>query len=665
MSIEIVLRLVVVLAALVWAGFRFKRLARALLAAPAEARLWPFAPRAWGVVTNILGHARLLRKPYSGLMHMMMFFGFMFLLTAVVQVFGEGISPLFTLDGIGGATWIALGQDLFAMLLLIAVAMAAYQRVVLAPARFEGSNKGDAWIILGLIAAVVIGMLLQNASHVVGDDSSAAWRPISSVLATALHLSGMTESVAPAAAMFFAWLHMLAILAFLVYLPGSTHLHVFVGIPNVYMRDLQPPGRLLTSDLEQPKLGLSEIGQLGRKQILDLYACTECGRCQEMCPAYASGKPLSPKLLIMSLRDHLLEQLDGDAHREGSGSALIGGAIKEETIWACTTCRACMEACPLLIEHVPKIVDMRRHLSMEVGRVPEGISGAMLSIEQRGHPWAGTRFSRLDWCRDLDVRVLKPGEVTDTLLWVGCTAALDARAQKVVRSLVRLMRAAKMDFAILGDDEKCTGDAARRSGNDYLFQMQAAANVETLNSRAFRKIVSVCPHCVNTLKNEYADFGGLYEVAHHSQLLSELMNSGRLPSFQKSEASTVTFHDPCYLGRYNDEFDAPRSVLSGAGATVSEMARSRGQSFCCGSGGGRAFATEAPDQRVNLMRATQARETGASVVATACPFCLLMLDDGCKTAARQGNDTAPSQQVRDIAEILDESMHGGGAGVPS
>lgn len=662
MSIELALRLVVVVAALIWAGFRFERLARPLLAAPAEARLGPFAPRAWGVVVNILGHARLLRKPYAGLLHMMMFFGFVFLITAVVQVFGEGISPLFALEAIGGTTWIALGQDIFGILLLVGVAMAAYQRVVLVPARFEGSNKGDAAIILGLIAAVAIGMLLQNACRILGSDPSAAWRPVSSALATLLLSLGMTGPAAHAGATGFAWLHMLAILAFLVYIPGSKHLHVFAGIPNVYLRDLQPAGRLITTDLEQPKLGLSDIGQLGRKQVLDLYSCTECGRCQEMCPAYASGKPLSPKLLIMNLRDHLLEKQGGDG--QGMGGALIGDTIKEETIWACTTCRACMEACPLFIEHVPKIVDMRRHLAMEAGSVPDGISGAVLSIEQRGHPWAGTRFSRLDWCRDLDVRVLKPGEMTDTLLWVGCTAALDARAQKVVRSLVRLLRAAKLDFAILGDDEKCTGDVARRTGNDYLFQMQAAANVETLNARTFNRIVSICPHCVNTLKNEYADFGGVYKVAHHSQLLAELMESGQLPPLQEEGAAgTVTFHDPCYLGRYNGEFDAPRSVLAGAGATVTEMERSRGQSFCCGGGGGRSFAIEPPNQRVNVIRATQARETGASVIGTACPFCLLMLEDGSKTAARQGNGKAPLQQVRDIAEILDASMHGTSAGV--
>ena len=421
---ETTLRLLVIGLALAWAGWRFVRLAQPLLAARAEPRLTPFLPRAWSVVVNVLGHARLMRKPYSGLLHFAMFAGFLFLLTAVIQVLGEGVAPVFSLAAIGGRTWIALGQDVFAGLMLIATGMAVIQRIR-APSRFAGSNRGDAAIILALIAAVLIGMLLQNAFNIAaGGDLSAPWRPVSSWLATGLISIGLGGAAAAAGAAAFSWLHLLAILAFLVYIPGSKHLHIFAGIPNVFMRNLQPAGRLPTPDLEHVPLGLSDIGQLGRKQLLDLYACTECGRCQEVCPAHAAGKPLSPKLLIMNLRDHLFDAQDT------AGEELVGGAIREETIWSCTTCSACMEACPLFIEHVPKIVDMRQHLTMEEGRVPDGISGAMLSVEQRGHPWAGTPFSRVDWCRDLDLRVLAPGELADLLLWVGCTAALDARAQR-------------------------------------------------------------------------------------------------------------------------------------------------------------------------------------------------------------------------------------------
>jgi Fe-S oxidoreductase/nitrate reductase gamma subunit len=644
---ETTLRLLVIGFAFAWAAWRFARLARPLLAAPAEPRASSLLPRAWGVVVNVFGHARLMRKPYTGLLHFGMFTGFLFLLTAVIQVLGEGVAPAFTLAAIGGRTWIALGQDIFAGLMLLATGMAVVQRVVRAPSRFAGSNRRDAAIILALIAAVLIGMLLQNAFNIAaGGDLSAPWRPLSSLLAKALFSFGLSGTSAAAGVAAFSWLHLLAILAFLVYIPGSKHLHIVAGIPNVFMRNLEPAGRLPTPDLERAPLGLSDIGQLGRKQVLDLYACTECGRCQELCPAYAAGKPLSPKLLIMNLRDHLLDARDAD------GEKLVGGAIAEETIWSCTTCSACMEACPLFIEHVPKIVDMRRHLAMEEGRVADGIAGAMLSVEQRGHPWAGTPFSRLDWCRDLDLRVLTPGESADLLLWVGCTAALDARAQKVARALVRLLREAGEDFAILGDAETCTGDAARRTGNDYLFQVQAQANVATLNARAFKRIVTICPHCMNTLKNEYSDFGGIYDVVHHSELLSELMADGRLPRLQDAAGGAVTFHDPCYLGRYNDEYQAPRAVLAAAGSSVVEMERSRGTSFCCGGGGGRAFAVEPPGERINVIRAAQARSTGAPIIATACPFCLLMIEDGSKGAARAEDPSAKPQDVRDIAEIL-------------
>ena len=662
MQIEIALRLLALLLAFAWAAYRFLRLLRPLRAAPPEPRLTPMAPRAWGVVVNVLGHARLMRKRYSGLLHFMMFTGFLFLLTAVLQTFGDGVSPLFTLSAVGGATWIALGQDVFAVLLLAAVAMAAFQRIVWKPARFEGSNQRDAAVILSLVGAVVVSMLLQNAFHVAaGGDPSAPWRPVSSLLAAAPVRLGLGGVGAMAWATTFAWLHMIAILTFLVYIPGSKHLHMLVGIPNIYLRDLTPPGRLGTPDLTQPTLGLSDIRQFGRKQVLDLYSCTECGRCQELCPAYAAGTPLNPKSLIINLRDHLLETQDIGGHHVGFGGSLIGGAVSEETIWSCTTCRACMEACPLFIEHVPKIVDLRRHLAMEAGRTPDAISGATLSIERRGHPWVGTPFSRLDWQRDLDVRVLAPGEATGTLLWVGCTAALDARTQKVARALVHLLRAAKIDFAILGDAEACTGDAARRTGNEYLFQVQAEANVATLNARAFKRIVTVCPHCMNTLKNEYGDFGGSYDVVHHSQLLAELVESGRLPRPSGAEGATdlVAFHDPCYLGRYNGEYQAPRALLETASATVAEMERSHARSFCCGGGGGHAFGVKFPGERVNLIRATQARATGAPTVATACPFCLLMLEDGSKGAAwAEGNDATP-QQVRDVAEILLEAVSRG------
>jgi len=538
--------------------------------------------------------------------------------------------------------------------------MPNHWHLVLRPERFRGSNGRDAAAVLGLIFLVVGAMLLQNAFRIASGEAPGSWRPISSALGDAFAALGVGEGSAHRAAQAFYWTHVLAILGFLAYIPASKHLHIFAGAPNVFARDLSPPGRLSTPDLEQTPIGLADIHRLGRKQMLDLYSCTECGRCQDACPAFAAGQPLSPKLLIMDLRDHLLEVEGIGGHREGPEGPLVGGVIAEETIWACTTCRACMEACPLYIEHVPKIVGLRRHLSMELGRLPDGLAGAMQSVERRGHPWAGTGFSRTDWCRDLGVRVLGPGDEADVLLWVGCTAALDARAQKVARSLVRLLQAAEVDFGILGDAETCTGDTARRAGYDYLFQLQAQANVATLDQVRFRRIVTVCPHCLNTLANEYGDFGGAYEVLHHTQLLAELVAGGRLPAATAAgvEAETVTFHDPCYLGRYNGEFDAPRGLLSTTGRPLVEMERSRSSSFCCGAGGGRAFAAEPPGRRVSTIRAEQALATGATVVATACPFCLLMMEDGTKAAARASGDPAAPQRALDVAELLEDALLG-------
>ncbi len=645
---------------LAWSAYRLGRLARPLLAASPEHRLDRPGTRARGVVVHVLGHARLLRRPYSGLLHLLIFSGFLVLLTAVVEGFGVLLAPGFNL-GRAGETGIALVQDVFGVLVLIGVAMAAYQRIAIRPERFRGSSGRDAAAVLALILAVVASMLLESSLLAVGDDPPAGWQPVSSALGDLFGVLGVGGEAGRSAAEVFRWTHALAVLGFLAYIPASKHLHILAGIPNVFLRDLKPPGRLSTPDLERMPLGLADVRGLGRKQMLDLYACTECGRCQDACPAYAAGQPLSPKLLITDLRDNLLGR--------GRPGPLAGVVISEETIWACTTCGACMEACPLLIEHVPKIVDLRRHLTMELGRLPEGVAGAVQSLERRGHPWAGSGFSRTDWCRDLGVRVLGPGDEAELLLWVGCTAAFDARAQRVARSLVRLLQAAEVNFGILGDAETCTGDAARRAGYDYLFQLQAQANVETLAERRFQRIVTICPHCLNTLRNEYGAFGGQYEVVHHSQLLTELVAAGRLP--QPAVAGlveTATFHDPCYLGRYNGEFAAPRALLEASGRSVVEMERSGSASFCCGAGGGRAFAVDPPGQRVNAIRAEQARATGCGVVATACPFCLLMLEDGAGVAARAEDEPSTRQRVCDVAELLESTLLGpasGGALTPA
>ena len=656
MSVSSIVLAVLTAAAVGWAGYRFYRLARPLWRALGPSRLDHPLTRLWGVVEDVGGHSRLLRIPYSGVLHLMIFWGFLVLITGIVEAFGDLLHPGFSLSGIGGNSWIAMLQDVFDVLVIVGIAMAVWNRWVRRPIRLEGSNQRDAAIILGLILAIVSLMLMQNSFEVAaGGDPSAPWRPVSSALATIWGGLGIHGLAAADVAQAFLWGHVLAVLTFLSYIPSSKHLHILAGIPNIFFRNLQPPGRLPTPDLESSSLGISEVHQLGWKQLLDLHACTECGRCQDACPAFATGQPLSPKTLIMNLRDNLLLSEGLQAHGGSGGGAgkLVGDAISRETLWACTTCGACMQACPLRIEHVPKIVGMRQYLAMEEGELPTGLDTAMASLDERGHPWRGTTFSRTQWADGLGVRVLAPGEETDVLLWVGCTAALNARPQEALRAFVGLLQRAGVDFAILGDDEQCTGDAARRAGNEYLFQRQAAANIATLGQRRFRVIVSTCPHCLNSLGNEYQDFGGRYQVLHHSQMLSQLIRENRLPSSRGSVAAT--FHDPCYLGRYGGEFAAPRGVVSASGFELKEMVRSKTTSFCCGAGGGRVFMP--PGQTaINVERAREAKLTGSKVLATACPFCMIMMEDGSTRVAAESGQAESRQQVLDVAELLAGSM---------
>jgi Fe-S oxidoreductase len=443
------------------------------------------------------------------------------------------------------------------------------------------------------------------------------------------------------------------VFALIAWLPYSKLLHIFTSVANIYFRSLGPKGAMLKPlDMEaSTSFGVKEIDQFTWKDLLDLDACTECGRCQDACPAFATGKPLSPKSLILDLREYLKAYGPGlpGGHREKSGgeSRLTGKAIKEETLWSCTTCMACMQECPVFIEHVPKIIDMRRFLVMEEGRLPETMQQALRSLEARGHPYPGASASRSDWCRGLNVRTLAGVGRADYLYWVGCSTALHARNQNTARAFSRLLQQAGVDFAILGEEEHCSGDPARRIGNEVLFEMLARRNMEALQSYEVKKIVTTCPHCFNTLKNEYPRFGASFQVYHHSQLLAELIQQGRLKPSGGSEAK-VTFHDPCYLGRYNDTYEEPRKVIGAVpGVQVVEMQQHRERSFCCGAGGGLMWMEEPSDQRVNNKRAEHVLETGSDIVSVACPFCMTMLEDGLK-ARKSERDV----RVLDIAELL-------------
>jgi Fe-S oxidoreductase len=433
---------------------------------------------------------------------------------------------------------------------------------------------------------------------------------------------------------------------------------VLTSLPNVFLSSLEPRGKLSKLDLEDEdaeKFGTEDIQDLTWKQLLDGYTCTDCGRCTSVCPANNTGKVLSPRKIMMDIRARTMEfapvLVEGsqEKHEELVERRLLEKRVSGEELWACTTCRACMEECPVMIEHVPAIIDMRRYLVLMESQFPSELTTTFKNLENNGSPWAFSQDSRADWAEGLDVRILsKLDKPVDVLYWVGCAGSYDARYQKVSRAMVKILQSAGVDFAILGTEEKCNGDPARRSGNEYLAQMLMMENVETLGKYEFKRILTSCPHCFNTLKNEYPDFEGNYEVVHHAEFIRELIQSGEL-KISKTNRNKIAFHDSCYLGRYNDIYDAPREILSRTGSSVLEMERTRDRGFCCGAGGGRMFMEETVGKRVNVERTEEALRTHPDTIATACPFCMTMLTDGAKAL-----DEDEKVRISDVAEVVSE-----------
>jgi Fe-S oxidoreductase/nitrate reductase gamma subunit len=653
--------LAVLLVAVAYFTIRARQLYRMLRLGPNENRIDNVPERIRGVLAYVGAHTRMFRNKYSGLLHLFIFYGFVVLLTAIVQAFGEGILPGFSLAPIGGTTWIAFLQDLFGVLVLVGVVMALVNRLIIRPRQFQESNEVDALIILTLIAIIMVGMLGQNAARVAeGGDPSAPWRPVSSGIARVFEAMGWQGSSAIPAHEVFFWIHILGVLTFLAYIPSSKHLHIIVAIPNVFFRKLPPKigAQLPTIDLEHAEhYGVSQVTQWSWKHLLDLYSCTECGRCQEQCPAFLTGKPLNPKMIIVDGRENLYKTVrDAPAEQRRDAAQpqkLIGEAIKEDEIWACVACGACQQECPVLIEHVPKIIDMRRSLVLEESRFPKEAQGALRSIETQGNPYGLPRAQRPEWAKGLDVKTVEEKPDAEYLYFVGCAASYDEANRAVARAFVQLLQKAGVDFAVLGAQETCNGDPARRIGNEYLYQMQAQQNIEAMNGAKVRKVIATCPHCFNTIKNEYPQFGGNYEVMHHTQLLARLVKEGRLQPTQAIEGK-FTYHDSCYLGRWNDIYDPPRDVVGAIpGAELVEIERHHKRGFCCGAGGGRMWMEEKIGKRINHARVEQTLRTEAPRVATACPFCLTMFRDGISAKGAEGQ-----LQVKDLAQYLADSVNG-------
>ena len=613
--------------------------------------------------TEVLAQRKLFQRPVPGLMHALIFWGFLILLTTIAEVAAELIDPAFELPWIGGTAWLGLVQDVFAFGVLVGISIAVWIRVVRRPERFVGSHRGEAYRILGLIFWIIVTLFLARGARIaVGYGQDWWWTPVST--SASYLFTWMSEGWQRACMWAFLWIHMAIILGFLVYLGYSKHLHIATSAINVYFANTRPRGTLtpLRIDLEAAEsqdvhLGAATVTDLTWKQSLDLYACTECGRCQSACPAWNTGKPLSPKLLVMNLRDHLLEQgpaiLEARAEgRELEPIPLVPGVVDDEVLWACTTCGACMQECPVDIEHVDTIVDMRRNLVMAESRFPAEAGALLRNLETAGNPWGLPQAQRADWAEGLDVRVVQEGErAPEYLYWVGCAGSFDDRAKAISRSVVALLQRAQVSFAILGPREMCTGDPARRIGNEYLFQTLAEQNVQTLSGAGVSTVITNCPHCFNTLRNEYPDYGGDLDVIHHSQLFARLIEQGRLKPTGTVDA-TIAYHDPCYLGRHNGVYQDPRAALEAVpGVETVEMPRHGDRALCCGAGGARMWMEERIGKRINEERADEAGATGAETVGVACPYCLIMLDDGARARDTQ-------TQVLDLAQVLARSIGG-------
>ncbi len=581
----------------------------------------------------VLGQRKLLRRLVPGLMHAFIFWGFLVLLPKILMAMISAVDGRTELPWLGGQEWFGWLADVFCVLVLVGIGTAVVIRKVVRPERFRGSHLGEADFILLMIAGVVTTLLFWHASaHAVGLYPAAG--PLSRAMAHAFSAATNADRV-------FLWAHLAFIFGFLWYVPRSKHLHIATAALNVWLARTRARGRLepLRFDLPDDELrfGVATIADLTRKEVVDAFSCTECGRCQDACPAYATGKILSPKLVIMGVRDQLFAE---------SAEPIVGNGVPEEMIWDCVTCGACVEACPVSIEHIDHIVDLRRSRVMVDAQFPAEAEPMLRDVERSANPWGKPQSERAAWAAELDVRILEPGEpAPEYLYWVGCAASFDERARASAEATAKLLQKAGVDFAILGPREACTGDPARRMGNEYVFQSYAEQNVATLNEQGVTKIVASCPHCFNTLANEYPDFGGAYEVVHHSELLARLVREGRLTP--KADAKPVTYHDSCYLARHNDVRIEPRELVAAVGRPV-EMKRSGKQTFCCGAGGAHMWMEER-GRPINAERVREAAETGAETLAVACPFCTVMLDDGVR-------EVGAELRVADVSTLLAESL---------
>lgn len=685
------------IAVIAYAGYLFVYLIRTRMAYIQLGKKIEFDRRfkeRWDLLkVNVFGQKKLLKDKKSGIIHVMFFYGFILVQFGAIDFVWKGLAP---------GSHLPLGplypaftffQEIVTLVILIAVFWAFHRRYVEKLVRLKRNFKSG--LVLIFIGGLMISVLLGNGMGIIWHGEELSWsEPIASAIAYVF--SGINETVAISLFYFSWWVHLLILLTFLVYVPQSKHAHLIAGPVNVFFGRLSNPGKLEKIDFEdetQETFGVSKIEDFRQNQLIDLYSCVECGRCTNMCPATGTGKMLSPMDLILKLRDHLTDKgaavtskapwvpvvafnntqgnqlammAAGKGQQESAATALaydpslIGDVITEEEIWACTTCRNCEDQCPVMNEHVDKIIDLRRYLVLTEGKMDAEAQRAMTNIERQGNPWGLNRKERETWRQgDDEVTVptvkekSKAGEEFEYLFWVGSMGSYDNRSQKIAISFAKLMNEAGISFAILGNKEKNSGDTPRRLGNEFVFQEMATKNIEEFEKAGVKKIVTIDPHAYNTFKNEYPDFGLQAEVYHHTELLAQWVKEGRLKPVHSIE-ETVTYHDSCYLGRYNEVYEAPRDILKAIpGVNLVEMARNRETGMCCGAGGGLMWMEETAGSRINVARTEQALAVQPSIIGTGCPYCLTMISDG--TKAKEVEETV---QTLDVTEILERSVIG-------
>jgi Fe-S oxidoreductase len=633
-----------------------------------------------GLVRYTFFQTRMFTEPFVGAMHFGLFLGSTILLIGNINIVLGGIPQAILSIPFDGLIWYFLVglQNVLAVVALVMAFVALYRRLVIRPARLELGRTGVIVLlfIIGVVGTEFVAQIIE----------SAAYGPIDGAIvsnALAVPLAGVDPALLDAAFALFWWGHIVLLACFLIYIPFNKHFHVYTTFVNVWFRKLAPRGELPAMDFEaeDATFGLRTLADLSWKDLLDGYTCTECGRCQQACPAYNTGKPLSPKQLIMNIRREATAAeltvpyipnspavretygLDDTLKPDAVARPLVDGVLSYDAIWDCVTCGACVEACPVLIEHVDKIVGIRRNLVLEDSKFPSELTAVFRGMESVSNPWGQPPSARLDWTKGLpftvrtaqDVKAAGELDTLEVLYWVGCAAAFDDRNKRVARAVATCLDAAGVSFAVLGQEEACTGDPARRMGNDYVFQMLASGNIETLNKyqMAERTIVTACPHCFNTIGNEYQQLGGNFTIKHHTEYLAGLLAAGRLVLADDGlPKRKVTYHDSCYLARYNGVIAEPRKALGAIpGVELTEMPNSGRQTFCCGAGGGHMWMEENRGTRINAARTLQVLDTGADTVATACPFCMVMLRDGLTDEGR-GPDAENPVTSSDISELL-------------